>query len=299
MSSANIIRITLKNIDSKIDDLFKMQRSGNYVFRGISNEDQLLPSLYRYYDKNQIKKTGMNLLAYEKWLLEEYGKYSSQYIANVFTPLDWVASAQHFGLPTRLIDWSFDPFCALYFCLFGEITDNNQEYRILAANIQSHIYCNDVPIFERGYDNPEDTNNKFIGSYTNFVNALVGVSSEFNKPYGYNTRKSRFTNMIYKANKKERDEGKHSLFFCSIYDSNPRIIAQSGLFQIPRKSEDEDIKKLTIDGCEKIFIIDKDARKEILKILKQLNITTPRLFPDLQNICEYIKKEKPKYDVYE
>jgi hypothetical protein len=115
-------------------------------------------------------------------------------------------------------------------------------------------------------------------------------------------------NEIIRAQKEEAEEIEHSLpvhhhlFFCSIYDSNPRIIAQKGLFQIPRNLPDAFEKgefynqQLTINGCEKIYKIVSDARIEILEKLDLINITTPRLFPDLQNICDYIKRKTPSFD---
>jgi hypothetical protein len=291
---------TTSDVESMIDELFKMQKTGGYVFRGISKNREIQPSLFRFYEQNKIEKTGKDILLYEMWLLEEYGKYSTQYLPSFFTPLDWVASAQHFGLPTRLIDWTFNPFCALFFSLFNPNLEEDDSYRLLVINLSSHLYTDDVPIFERDCTNRYDSNNYFVGSYTNFVNGLANLSFEFSREYGYNTRKTKFTQMLETATNKEyEDASKHHLFFCSIYNSNPRIIAQNGLFQIPRNmfrnQENGDYyhDKLTIDGCEKIYRISKDKRGTIRELLKKLDITTPRLFPDLQNICEYLKREIP------
>ncbi|HOO51765.1 MAG TPA: hypothetical protein PLK94_10810, partial [Alphaproteobacteria bacterium] len=82
-----------------------------------------------------------------------------------------------------------------------------------------------------------------------------------------------------------------------IYDSNPRIIAQNGLFQIPRRFCDEQsnfvIERDIYDAAEIQYRIDKDLRDDVLRFLKNLNITTPRLFPDLQSICQHLTYSSP------
>ena len=136
--------ISQKDINCMFSELFAMQMTGNYIFRGISKEIDYQPTVFRIYEEKKDKIPNFN--KYEMGLLEQYGKYSSQYLPNVFTPLDWVASAQHFGLPTRLIDWTFDPFCALYFALSNKIDRDKDkgEYTLLVVNRNEHLYFEEV-----------------------------------------------------------------------------------------------------------------------------------------------------------
>ena len=290
------IFVTEENFNEIFEKLFKMQRTRKYVFRGISDKRELSPSLIRWYKENDISNCSMNILEYEKWLLDEYGKYSTQFIPYYFTPLDWVASAQHFGLPTRLVDWSFDPFCSLYFSVHNEKTEEGC-YKLLVANLEEHLYFDEVPIFEMDSSSKKTSNNPHISSYVNFVNALAGLNFEFSKAHGYKSSKTLFTQKINEAREKENNGEPHHLFFCSIYDSNPRIIAQKGLFQIPRILDisgefTDSIQDETYNRCETVFIFKTGLRDRVIKELEAININTPRLFPDLQNICEYLKTKK-------
>lgn len=80
------------------------------LFRGQKSEYILEPSLLRY--------KGGNSKNLEQLALMEFKRQSPPLIEiEPKDDFDWIVIAQHFGLPTRLLDWTYNPLSALWFAL--------------------------------------------------------------------------------------------------------------------------------------------------------------------------------------
>lgn len=96
--------------DSSWNDRIKRHRS-RYLFRGHSRaEYEISPSLSR---------NGGAQVNLEKHLLRNFVKYAKSHLdASEDQPKNfwhWIALAQHHGLPTRLLDWTYSPLISAHF----------------------------------------------------------------------------------------------------------------------------------------------------------------------------------------
>jgi len=83
----------------------------DFLFRGQSTNESLLPRIARLTPKG--KHPNIELL-----IIREFERLSLPFTE--FEPKDqWdlLAVAQHHGLPTRLLDWSYSALAALWFCV--------------------------------------------------------------------------------------------------------------------------------------------------------------------------------------
>jgi len=78
-----------------------------FLYRGLSN--------FNYRLKTSLTRLGGPYEKLEFHLLRNFKKYAhkSEIVNN--TDWDWLALAQHHGLPTRLLDWTYSPYVALHF----------------------------------------------------------------------------------------------------------------------------------------------------------------------------------------
>lgn len=215
-------------------------------FRGQrSIEWDLTPGLYR----------GLIDSSLERELLRDFQLRSVQLLTS--TPkndLEWMFIMQHYGLPTRLLDWSESHLCALYFavCNFEDKSD--------ACVWVLHPWS--------------------LNEYA--IDMTSVPTSDFEGLSGYRLPPS--TKVI--------DRSIDAKIPVALRPSHgtPRIQAQQGVFTLHgsrkaglnrqcEKLESVSLVKLTISGTKK---------KSILVDLYRAGVAEGKLFPDLQGLCSEI-----------
>jgi len=94
-------------------DSYFAEPRGRWVFRGHSDARfRLIPSVGR------AAHTSRSRAKYEESLFDIFCREARGYLTDLPNdPWERLALAQHHGLPTRLLDWTYNPLVALYFAV--------------------------------------------------------------------------------------------------------------------------------------------------------------------------------------
>lgn len=291
--SNNVTPITyMHNEHELINFLTELANSGKYVFRGYNTQDQLYPLIIRETDYS----------SYEFVFLEQFEKYASHYFS-AYTIIDFLSYGQHYGLPTRLLDFTFNPFIALNFALFQNKSngkynykDDKLYYNICYSDLNENIHLNSLPV-----------HNAF--TFGSFESASISVKCKNDMQFyfdcfdSYNNKiRNDYIRGLYRCDYSQeisyddyspiitKKIESQKLCFIDPNQSNQRIIMQQGLFMLPYTLD----KMKHIELIEKntsVIRIHKNLRDPLLKYLDTLGYNTFRLMPDLSSICQAVTQK--------
>lgn len=109
----------IKSLKDFNDELNNFDEQEMIFFRGQSADYDLIPKigrsnlLIKKYDKYCTR------LKTEEILYNDFRRKSLSHInaSNNYSKIEWLSIAQHYGLPTRLLDWTKNPLVALWFAV--------------------------------------------------------------------------------------------------------------------------------------------------------------------------------------
>ncbi len=226
-------------------------------YRGCHNFGHtLVPSLYRHKKRRKIEE----LISLETEITTRFVQRSLPFISRTLVDeWDKLFFTQHYGVPTRLLDWTENPFVAIYFALVSP--DESK-------NLDAAIWMCDPIAWNRA-----------ALEHISFQGAVLGQSSPILRPYSPGTDVKEFPMlpiMIYGS-----------------YNS-PRIVAQRGgfaLFGQGAKPMEEVYKTPKFpEGVLEKLEISHEKIQEIRLSLFRKGFTEFVVFPDLEGLAKEMRR---------
>lgn len=252
-----------KTIDEVLETVkFSNFERGKLIFRGQVNSEWLItPTLFRKYSDPYETKL------YEGGILNlSFLNIKLPYVESN-SPIDLFITAQHFGIHTRLTDWTYDILVALFFACFDKLNENvNKNGVIFLIDKQSFQYFNTNDIRFEKYKKPLLTEN------------IAFYSEEFSIQDVY------IVEPVTK-NPRMRVQDALFLFFPYIVEEDMKTLISLETY---RKIRQKELDKYNLTNKEKInnflfakILIDKDSKLTILKELdEKYHISFKSLFVD-------------------
>ncbi len=234
----------------------------NYAFRGVDDA--------AYDLSTSLNRVCNGFLDLESNLIRNFKKYASTKLSagNSFWQL--VSQAQHHGLPTRLLDWTFSPFVAMHFA-----TANLAMYDADGA-----IWC--VDYVKVHSQLPTSLHNWLVTEdAVAFSTDMLDIAAE------------NFAELKKLEHRGERADSQASGFFLFFEPPSidERIVNQYALFSVasrPQALFHQWLEQYP-DFYRKV-IIPKKLKLEIRDKLDQLNMTERVIYPGLDGLCKWLSR---------
>jgi hypothetical protein len=224
------------------------------AFRGVARADHGL--------RTGLARLGDDPVAIERHLLRNFVKYAEERPdARYDSVWHWLALAQHHGLPSRLLDWTYSPLVALHF-----VTEN-----AAAFDADGVVWCVDYHAAKQllpqrlaavlGAEHSDVFTPELLARAVQSLDELRDLSEE------------------------------PALLFLEPPSLDQRIVTQYALFSFLTRADAEMQEWVTRQEtlCRRI-VIPAGLKWEIRDKLDQANITERVLYPGLDGLCRWLKR---------
>jgi hypothetical protein len=257
-----------KSFTEFVDIVEKLQNrsSSQLWYRGCGRGSyRLNPRLYR----PTIKKRRIEVLTTIEIQLMTRFRQRSIPFHNRSLVEDWelLFFMQHYGIPTRLLDWTENPFIAFYFAVMSAHFEPDKAG--LRFNYPAAVWVLDPGCW-----------NRHALKHITYDQGILSTSDELMKGY--------------KPNPKHKELGELPVALYGAHNS-PRIVAQRGVFVIfgknilPMEKVYQE-KKFPKDCLFKITL-NKSLLPKMRQTILNHGITESVVFPDLEGLAKEIRRD--------
>ena len=226
----------------------------DHVFRGLQDDSSDLST--------SLARLGGDYVELERHLLRNFRKYAHSDTRNE-TFWDWLALAKHHGLPTRVLDWTHSPYVALHFATAspGSYDRDGVVWAIDYVKAAEHLPQSLRSILD------EEGANSFT---TGMVERAAGSLAELDR----------------------LAEGEDFVLFLEPPSLDERIVNQYALFSL-MSSPDAHLHDWLRDrpGLARRIVVPAELKWEVRDKLDQANVTERVLFPGLDGIAVWLKRQ--------
>lgn len=256
--------LTTKEISSLRDYTEYIEQSSRAQwYRGCGDDCfELKPSLYRHPEISDAA----HLFKSETDILNRFKQRSSLYLSTPINEndLSTLFIMQHFGVPTRLLDWTENPYIALFFAL----TDTKYD-----CSAGSLVYKSNAVVWVL---DPNAWNNKAL---------------DFDPPPGiiYSLQSEEYLNGYMPGKIQKPDP----IALFGVYN-NARIAAQRGVFTLfgsnTKPMEHIYTEHSYPQDCLLKLVIKKETIGSLLQSLLRIGVTDSAVYPDLEGLAKELKR---------
>lgn len=272
-----------------------------WVFRGLSDSRFCLePAVER-----QARFKSMSWFALQQFIALEFQSRAHIHLSPILArpegELTWLAQMQHYGIPTRLLDFTYSPFVALYFAIREQCKDKERSHVRLWAidetavneRFKTVVYHAETEAHKRARAGKERPRLKVAASLHphDFVTDGDIVISEIQELPPLISTALRATGTL-----RAELERQGSVAVASPPAFNPRLASQQGVFLVNCAESltfGESLNRMMASHkavwCKRLDI-SIDAIQHIEQKLFQMNIHEQSLFPDMEGLAGFIRQ---------
>jgi hypothetical protein len=225
----------------------------SFAFRGVASADYSL--------QTSLSRMSGAVDELERHMLRNFRKYAQREAVPHDSIWNWLAVAQHHGLPTRLLDWTYSPYVAMHF-----MTEDIETF-----DLDGVIWCVDYGVTNRylparlkqvlAEEGSDVFTTEMLTNAARTLGELDALSSD------------RFVAFLEPPSLDDRIVNQFALFSLV---SNARAGLEEWLAEHPRS-----FRKIIVPGELKWEVRDK---------LDQANITERVLYPGLDGLSRWLKR---------